>query len=372
VNVPSWYLEGFESGSNKVLRIALINLPFTVGRRSSCSLPLNSPQISQLHAEFFTRGSELWIRDHTSTNGTFVNGQRLETEQMLRDGDIVHFSDLEFRLQEANPSTVGAYSQTLRITEGKIHSTKFRELREMLQLRAVQTLCQPIIKLQDRSLLGYELLGQGFLEGLPMAPKDLFTMAETLGLACELSALFRDKGLEEVVELPNTKVFFVNTHPLELNDHTALLDSLALLRSRHPACALVLEIHESAITNPTSLKSLSQDLSQLDIGIAFDDFGTGQARLLELADVAPRYIKFDGSLIHNLHRVSQKRRDLVKTLVGLVLDMGIEPIAEGIEKPREAEICADFGFLYGQGYLFGHPLAPADVIEKEFAGKGPD
>ena len=69
-----------------------------------------------------------------------------------------------------------------------------------------------------------------------------------------------------------------------------MLASLDRLRGRFPTRRLTLEIHESAIADMSSLQALRSDLRQLDIGIAFDDFGTGQARLLELTDVSPEFV----------------------------------------------------------------------------------
>lgn len=365
MSLSHWYLEGFQSNSRQLLRIALHTLPFSVGRRASCDLALNSPLVSQVHAEFFNRDTELWLRDRDSTNGTFINGRRVTAEHVLRTGDIVHFGDLEFRIQEhdSQPAT-DMLSETLRKVDGGIHGAKFRELREMLQSRSVQALFQPLISLEDSTLLGYELLGRGLLDGASTAPEDLFVMAETIGVAPELSALFRARGIDEAARLPEALEIFVNTHPEELLDHENLLTSLHTLRERHPKRAIVLEVHESAVTEPASLKQLSRHLDELDVGVAFDDFGTGQARLLELTDAAPRYIKFDVSLIRNLHRGAKKRRDMVETLVRLVTDMDIVPIAEGIEVAEEARVCAELGFQYGQGFYFGHPTLLDNFVDK--------
>ena len=70
------------------------------------------------------------------------------------------------------------------------------------------------------------------------------------------STAFREKGLEQARFLPGEPTLFVNTHPLELRDADALLRSLESLRGRHPFAELVLEIHEAAVTDVPSLRTL--------------------------------------------------------------------------------------------------------------------
>ena len=364
--LPTWYLEGFNHDKGKLLRVSLSNLPFSVGRRSSCDLCLESRMVSQVHAEFFARDNALWLSDQNSTNGTFINGKPLMGEQSLRNGDIVHFADFEFHFNESNVDRVDEwFDDTLQMNKGDFRTANYRELRELLRVGAVQALLQPLVNLNDSTVLGYELLGRGLVDGALIQPPDLFTTAENIGLAAELSRLFRDKGVDEARSLPETLPLFLNSHPAELHDQALLLDSLKDIRERYPRRSLVFEIHESAITDTAGLQVLSAALEQLGIGVAFDDFGKGQTRLLELAEAAPQYLKFDVSLIRNIHRCGKKRRAMVETLVRMVLDMDIVAIAEGIEKAPEARCCAELGFQFGQGYFFAHPTPAAWLVTQK-------
>jgi len=360
VTASNWYLDGIDRNSGKTLRVVLNNLPFSVGRLASCDLTVHSQRISQVHAEFFNRDDMLWLRDHNSTNGTFINGHRIESEQKIEPGDVVHFADQEFRLDNnLSELTDSMLSATLGMTESRSLMSRHRALRDLLQAGAVTVLFQPIVTLHDQAVFAYEVLGRGTLDKVTLSTPALFFTAETAGLAPELSALFRRQGLAEARVLPQPTPLFVNSHPVELKDHAALLSSMEALRARYPNRPIILEIHESAVTEPATLKRLGEQLAQ-----SFDDFGTGQARLLELADAAPQYIKFDVSLIRNLHR-AKKRRGMVKTLVQMIHDLDIVPIAEGIEKSQEADVCAELGFEYGQGYYFGRPARLERVESSE-------
>ena len=102
-------------------------------------------------------------------------------------------------------------------------------------------------------------------------------------------------------------------------------------------------------------------MRDLDIKLAYDDFGAGQARLVDLAKVPPDYLKFDIALIRGIHTASAQQRQLVDTLVRMVQDFGIAALAEGVECAEEAEVCREIGFDYAQGYYFGKP-APREGL----------
>ena len=79
-----------------------------------------------------------------------------------------------------------------------------------------------------------------------------------------------------------------------------LLESLEELRAIAPQLDLALEIHESVLTRPAAIAELRALLLERNIALAYDDFGAGQARLLELAEAPPHYLKFDRRFVHGL------------------------------------------------------------------------
>ncbi len=354
----AWCLEGYVDDNREVWRTMVYKLPFQVGRRADSDLVLPFGRVSHKHAKLFSRQSSLWLRDLGSTNGTFVNGKRVDDDCRISDGDIVHFADHEFRLVSFNTHQPPSATQTIRLDELHLPSHNFdriRDFRQMLEHGRARAVFQPLVALADSTVMGYEVLGRGEISGVETPPTELFYLAEAQGLELELSAAFRDKGVEDAEQLPGEHKIFVNSHPSELLKSDVLLASLDRLRQRHPTRHLVLEIHESAVADMAALQALRTDLEQLDIGIAFDDFGTGQARLLELTDVSPQFVKFDRAWVKDLHRATRRRLDLVETLSSLVTNMGIATVAEGIECQEEAEACLKVGFEYAQGYYFGRP-----------------
>ncbi|MEM7353834.1 MAG: EAL domain-containing protein [Acidobacteriota bacterium] len=364
MNEATWCLEGYVDENREVWRTMVHKVPFQVGRRADSDLVLPFGRVSQKHAEIFQRQDALCLRDMGSTNGTFVNGKRVVEACALKDGDVVHFADHEFRLVTFSTLQPPSATQTLRLDEFQLPSRNFdrlREFKEMLDGNRPRAVFQPLVRLDDGQIMGYEVLGRGELAGVETPPNELFYLAEAQGLEIDLSAAFRNKGVEEGSHLPGEPAIFVNSHPSELTRSNLLLASLEQLRARHPEQNLVLEIHESAVADMSVLQALRSDLEKLDIGIAFDDFGTGQARLLELTDVSPQYVKFDRIWVKDLHRATRQRLDMVETLTKMVTNMGIETIAEGIESQDEADACSEVGFDYAQGYHFGRP-SPASVF----------
>jgi EAL domain-containing protein (putative c-di-GMP-specific phosphodiesterase class I) len=203
------------------------------------------------------------------------------------------------------------------------------------------------------------MLGRADLEGLPDDAYELFNIAASMGSEAELSRLFRSVCLESCAELPGDPVVFFNTHPAELSE-AGLVGSLRKVRENLPNRKLVLEIHEVAITEQRMMRRLRSRLSELDIGLAYDDFGTGQARLVDVVEVPPDYLKFDISLIRGIDQLTSKQR-MLESLVGMVLDLGVTPTAEGVETEAEEQVCRELGFTFAQGYRFGHPQRGAEL-----------
>lgn len=352
-----WYLEGFVDETRRLNRVPINPLPFRIGRHPSNQLTLGSESVSQEHAEIYQVSGLLRIRDLASTNGTHINRRPVTGDVVLLEGDIVHVADLEFVVARATRHEFEEFmGQTNEIEIGLPEPMvgQVRRLRELLDSESVRTVFQPIASLTDQEVIGYEMLGRADMEGLPDGAYELFNIAASIGAEAELSRLFRQVCLESCAELPGDPVVFFNTHPAELSD-SGLIESLRAVRESLPDRKLVLEIHEVAITEPRMIRRLRSRLSELDIGLAYDDFGTGQARLVDVVEVPPDYLKFDISLIRGIDRLVSKQR-MLESLVGMVVELGITPTAEGIETEPEAEACRQLGFEVAQGYHLGRPV----------------
>ena len=349
-----WYLEGGGESGGRPWRKDLLRLPMLVGRSVNAELRLGSNAVSGRHAEFFERDGVPWLRDLGSTNGTYVNFAPLRGEVALRNDDIVHFAGIEFRIgfrAEPRQSSIEGTVELARVrlaTDLAVASGRFREL---LETRGVTPYFQPIVHVQERSVLGVELLSRGEISGRFVEPAELFEIAAFVGRERELSELCRDRGAEVVQAGSLVRKLFVNAHPAELERGERLLESLSALSRVLTGSQVVVEIHEASVNDRGEVRELHAALRNIGIQLAFDDFGTGRSRLLEIADAPPDYLKFDGQWVRGLDVAGEGRRRLVGSLVRMTTEMGVVPIAEGVETEDELEACIDAGFPVRTGVL---------------------
>ena len=362
-----WLLESLVDGGRQIRRMPIAPLPFRIGRMPGLDLVLPSQLVSKNHAEIYLGEGALRIRDLRSTNGTFVNRQPVLDAPVL-EGDIVHFADFEFRVgrlervgpadEETDPGPVTVSIGPRMLPQGFVEGT--RELRELLDQGMVTVLFQPIVRMPGGHPDAYEVLGRGTHPKLPEGPIELFQIAAGIGKEGELSRLFRRKAVETVRHRTDLPTLFLNTHPEEMGQ-PGLLESLEELRGLAPHLDLALEIHERALAQPQFIVWLRMKLSEIGVGIAYDDFGAGQARLLELAEAPPHYLKFDRRFVSGIDRAPASRRRLLASLVAASRELLVKTVAEGVETAAEAEVCAKVGFSHAQGFHFARP-APLDRI----------
>lgn len=347
-----WFLAGQFTPSEPIRHILIHVTPFVVGRRSDANLCIPSQTVSSRHAEIIDHGDSLLIRDLQSTNGTYLNGKRIEGDAVIEPNDLVQFADVTFR---ARRQAVNRNDRTLQ-EDVCDHALALVQFDKLMSERSVVPFYQPIVDLANGQVMGYEVLGRSRLVGLE-TPQAMFRAAGQLNLEVELSRMFRWEGIQASSSFAEVPHLFVNTHPAEL-DRPGLLESMRSNRGIHPDQPLTLEIHEAAVTSATMMRELRDALDDLGIGLAYDDFGAGQTRLVELVEVQPDYLKFDIELIRNIHRASPQRQQMLATLVRMVCELGVVPLAEGVECEGEDETCRQLGFKLGQGYFYGKP-APA-------------
>ena len=339
----SWFVQGSIDQDGEAIRISIPCGRIQVGRLPDLQFCISHPSVSKIHAEFVSTDSALFIRDAGSTNGTFVNGKRITEDTVLGENDIVQFAQVEFVV---GYTRVEQALRTLVSSPGE-WQTSINRFHRLLMDRAIVPHYQSIVQFSDEQIVGYEVLARSSIEGLAN-PKDLFSTAERAGLAARLSDVCRERGIEFARRLSKPGLLFLNTHPSE-RPHVGLIESMAKLRAAAPDLKFVLELHEAAVTNPREVAEFRKELKAIDVLLAYDDFGAGQARLMELSEVAPDFLKFDMGLIRDIHQ-SPQRQQFVAGLVRVVRELGIQPLAEGIETEGESKLCREIGFTHDQGF----------------------
>lgn len=218
-------------------------------------------------------------------------------------------------------------------------------------LGSLQVASQPIVSYKARAAVAYEVLMRPQEPLLPN-PGAVLSAAERLGRIHEVGRAVRACAMAEAGEAPRHVELFINLHPNDLLDEQ-LYDpesALAAMASR-----VVLELTERAsLSDISDVKGRVTRLRGMGFRLALDDLGAGYAGLNTFARLEPEVAKIDMALVRNID-ASPTQRTLVRNLVILCRELGIDIIAEGIETTAERDVLVDLGVDLLQGYFFAKP-----------------
>jgi diguanylate cyclase (GGDEF)-like protein len=223
---------------------------------------------------------------------------------------------------------------------------------------------QPIFSLHDARPTGFEALVRWDHPELGMlAPVAFVPQLEGSGLIVEVGRWILREACRQAASwhadgAPVDMSVNVSARQLE---RPAFVDEVrnALREAALSPSSLVIEITETAIVNdPVATGSLLQGLKELGVRIAIDDFGTGYSSLASLGQFQADVLKIDRSFVAAMSE-SRASAELVRALVGLGEALGIETVAEGIERPDQLARLREMGCERGQGFLLARPLSAA-------------
>ena len=227
---------------------------------------------------------------------------------------------------------------------------------------------QPIVNVQTHEVFAYESLvrsltgesAAGVLSRVPLKSFHLFDKA------C------RSKGIELAMRLglaDTSASLTVNVNPVaavEANSHLSLTCCEAV-DAGFPLDRLILEFVEDAqLCDPMSMRQLMSEYQKMGVRIAIDDFGTGYSGLSLLTNLHPDIVKLDMTMVSKIDS-DRTTAVVLKAMVAACLDLGVEVIAEGVERPSIMHALTDIGVVLQQGYLFARPEFEAlPRVEKAF------
>jgi len=133
----------------------------------------------------------------------------------------------------------------------------------------------------------------------------------------------------------------------------------AAARTGFPPDRIIFEVTENErVVDHAHLLSIVAEYKRQGFLTAIDDFGAGYSGLNLLAEFQPDIIKLDMELTRHIDR-DRTRRSIVGAILTVCRDLGITPVAEGVETPAEARTLRDLGITLMQGYLFAKPALEA-------------
>lgn len=240
-----------------------------------------------------------------------------------------------------------------------LDQARLDEVRSILRTGSIRTLFQPIVRVPDREIIGFEALSRGPDGSYLETADNLFGFTERAGMLGEVELLCVDRALKNADLLPDGSILFVNLSMLGLEyiESEGLgLNGRVKVAGRSPS-ECVLEITERTYAESASrLRERVAELRKHGFRIAIDDMGTGYSALHVLAELQPDFIKLDKMLVRDLPDEPIKR-NLVSAITGFARDSQSIVIAEGVETEDEVETLKDLGIELQQGYFFGYPEA---------------
>jgi diguanylate cyclase (GGDEF)-like protein len=283
-----------------------------------------------------------------------------DPDELLRNADVAMYT------------AKNAGKQRHEVYQPSMHAAVMRRhrLRDDLE-RAVErgeliVELQPIVELETGNISAAEALVRwNHPENGRMAPRDFIDVAEETGQVMEVDRFVLEHACQLAARWPSGEAgavdLHVNVSPRELpRPELVARVSEALEATGLSPGRLVLEITESGLMrDPRVVLGRLQALREIGVRLAIDDFGTGYSSLSYLRWMPIDVLKMDKSFVDDLAAGEHQHSALAGTITGLAHTLGMTTVAEGIERPEQADTLDALGCELGQGFLFAPPLDPA-------------
>ena len=304
-----------------------------------------------------------------------AESQPHRTEEVLKDAELAMYYAKRIggdRIEVFKPAMRSRKTDRLTIES---------ELRRAIEREEIVLLYQPIVRLEDRAIAGFEALARWDHPKMGrLSPAEFISIAEEIGLIVDLGLFVLDRAARQLAAWQrNTKgrdpVFVsVNISSRQLLRHDLIQDlRMVLARSSVVPGTLKLELTESLVMeNPEHAAQMLTRIRELGAGLALDDFGTGHSSLAYLQRFPFDTIKIDQSFVRTTTRGT--RPVILRSIIALAHDLGMDVVAEGAETDSDAVELYQLGCEYAQGYAFGEPMEAEraqKILAGETSGDGP-
>jgi diguanylate cyclase (GGDEF)-like protein len=312
-----------------------------------------------LHEPVRVDGKELYTS--VSVGIAVSDGRYAEADELLRDADIAMY-----RAKANSHQCFELFDE--RLHQEALHLLDLEgELRRAIAREEFEPYFQPIVRLDDASVIGYEaLLRWNHPERGVLAPGAFLRVAEANGSLEAIDWQMYQRSCALIPALLRSGEY-VNLNFPPLHFRSADMDTrlLELLRSTGVRPEQVrIEVTEGALMdNPEQVSEILDRLRQAGVMTALDDFGTGYSSLSYLHRFQLHTLKIDRSFVIDLvPGGGGGGAAVVRAIIALSQSLGLEVVAEGIETAMQREALQALGCQFGQGYLFARPMPLAEII----------
>ncbi|WP_181392090.1 EAL domain-containing protein [Deinococcus irradiatisoli] len=283
-----------------------------------------------------------------------------EASDVLRDADLSMYSSKHQRRSRL--------SSTYTVFDCSLHEQAMRrlhiesELSAAIKARQLKLMYQPVVRLEDGQLLGFEALARWQHPELgQVSPAEFLTVAEETGLIWPLGQWVLEEACTMLSEWqrqqPGAALSLnVNISPQQFQ-HSDLVRQVqrAISKSGCRASGLNIEITEGAILHDSAAQTIAA-LRALGVGVQVDDFGTGCSSLASLHRFELTALKIDRRFVDNLGK-DKASHGIVRAILMLAEALNLSVIAEGIETEQQRRDLLALDCVAGQGYLFAAALS---------------
>lgn len=241
------------------------------------------------------------------------------------------------------------------------------DLRKAIERKELSMVYQPIVRLDDAEIAGFEALmrWESPRRGI-VPPAEFIPVAEASDLINELGLFALDRAVgnlsewqEQLGDLPIFVSVNLSSAQLINNELCEQMRSV-LARTRYRPGSIKMELTESMVMeNPEQSRLVLERLKEIGLGLALDDFGSGYSSLGYLTRFPFDTIKIDKTLVRDQ---SGKRDIILRSIFTMASEMEMSLVAEGIESEEDAIALGRMGCHYGQSFFFGPPISPDAVI----------
>ncbi len=290
------------------------------------------------------------------------------SEDMVKDAELAMHQAKRFggnRAEPFRPAFRSAETDRLQLES---------DLRRALERNEMKLAYQPIVRLEDRSIAGFEaLLRWDHPRRGSIPPSDFIPVAENSGFIAQLGLFAMQQAADdlrlwqkEIGEMPLSVSVNLSSRQLLRRDLVSDVRSVIARANIAPRC-FRLELTESLVMdNPEQSAHVLKKLRQLGIGLSLDDFGTGYSSLSYLTRFPFDTIKIDRSFVDDS---SPKRAVLLRSMVNMAHELGLAVVAEGVSDENQALELRQMGCEFVQSFLFGPPVpsdAAARLLKEQF------
>lgn len=271
-------------------------------------------------------------------------------ESLLRDADVaLHVAKREGR------GGYRVFDEGIR-NDAERRRRMARDLAQALHDGRIAAWAQPVVRMSDRQVIGYEALARWQVDAHdPWTAGKWIGIADEAGLLAPVSDVVLAQTISAMRRFPDDVWLAVNVAGSQLTP-AAAEQWLELLRGAGADPArLVLEVLEQSLTHaPTSARAAIDMLVSAGARIFYDDFGSGHTSVASLSTLPISGIKLDRHFTARIGTSVAADR-VARALAGLAYDLQLTTIAEGVESPEQARLLTAAGWDLGQGELFGLP-----------------